>query len=289
MTEITRLPTEAQYVSIKVNQQGTLFAIGCFDGHVFIYDLFMIKQVMVIQTNSQAVCAISWSRNGRLLATGSIEKLVKVWDICNDICLSEIELRTEVYSVDFHPRLNNELLICSVYRAPLVWNFESGQCFSFAKASGGDEWGQDALSDDYDALIKAQQSKELTAMDDYLSLFQNFSVSSYSANGDYTLLGSNKAKLGVFKNCVLVGCCDLNEADAIQNASSGSFVVRQIEFARHGSVFAVRCSDKTIRIYNFESVLESISQNSEEKVTLRSLHRLQTQIDTLIRSSQAMF
>ena len=93
------------------NRRGSVLAVGCNDGHIFLWDFLTRGIAKIIWAHVNAITSLSWSRNGRLLATSSTDCYVCIWDVLKSNCILQWHFSSTPFSVQFSPRDSNILLI----------------------------------------------------------------------------------------------------------------------------------------------------------------------------------
>ena len=73
-------------VTCSFNRFGTLFAVGCNDGRIVVWDFLTRGIAKIIAAHVHPICSLSWSRTGAKLASTSTDNNVSVWDIITGEC-----------------------------------------------------------------------------------------------------------------------------------------------------------------------------------------------------------
>ena len=63
-------------ITCQFNRRGTLLAVGCNDGRIFIWDFLTRGIAKIITAHSHPVCSLSWNRNGYNLLSASTDNTV---------------------------------------------------------------------------------------------------------------------------------------------------------------------------------------------------------------------
>jgi len=204
-------------VTCQFNRFGTLFAVGCNDGRIVIWDFLTRGIAKIISAHVHPVCSISWCRNGAKLASASTDNTVSVWDVLTGECDYRFRFPSPVLRVQFNPRSSNELLVVPMRHAAVVVNLEGGH-----------------------TLVPVEDESDL-------NLF-----ACYDRRGRYIFSGNSKGKILIVDSVKLKQkCCfRVTQTAAVNNAVKG------IEFARRSESFLVNTADRVIRIYNLKDVID---------------------------------
>ena len=97
------------------NRWGTLLAVGCHDGRIVIWDFDTRSPAKSLAGHTHPVTAVSWSFNGRKLASSSADRTVVLWDVLSGSVDIAITFDSVVWSVQIHPRDATILLAWALY------------------------------------------------------------------------------------------------------------------------------------------------------------------------------
>lgn len=96
----------------KKNRRGTLLAVGCNDGRIFIWDFLTRGIAKIITAHSHPVCSLSWNRNGYNLLSASSDNTVCIWNVSSGDCLRIFRFPSPFIKVQYNPRDNHSFLVC---------------------------------------------------------------------------------------------------------------------------------------------------------------------------------
>lgn len=105
------------------NRRGSVLAVGCNDGRVYIWDFLTRGIAKTIPAHVSTITSLSWSRNGKLLATSSIDGSAGIWDVLTSDCLLKMDLKTSVFSIQFSPRDHSVVLIRPLKQPSILVKF----------------------------------------------------------------------------------------------------------------------------------------------------------------------
>lgn len=93
------------------NRRGSVLAVGCNDGRIFIWDFLTRGIAKIISAHVVPVTSLTWSRNGKLLASSSNDYTISVWDILTGKSIFGQNYNSPISFVQFSPRNHNLLLV----------------------------------------------------------------------------------------------------------------------------------------------------------------------------------
>jgi WD40 repeat protein len=106
---------------------GTRLLTGV-DGHrpcAQIWDLDTGKSLWILKGHIEPIIAVTWSKDQNLVASGSHDGVVRVWDANSGLCLRIFEHQTYVRSVEFSPD-NMSLLVGLGDGTIWLWELKDG-------------------------------------------------------------------------------------------------------------------------------------------------------------------
>ncbi|CAD5123365.1 DgyrCDS11722 [Dimorphilus gyrociliatus] len=211
--ECTSLPLTCTF-----NKRGTLFAVGCNDGRIVIWDFLTKGVAKTITAHTRPVCSISWSRDGQLIITASIDNSVCVFDVLTGDMLQSYRFPSPILKVQFNSRNRNRALLTLLKHAAIVLKLDEEKSFDAVP-----------LSSDNDLNI----------------------VASFDRKGQHIYTGNSKGKVMVFKTDNL----SLVASFKVSTGSTSAIAIRSIEFSRRGTCFLLNCSDRIIRVYEAGEIM----------------------------------
>ena len=119
-------------VTCQFNRRGTLLAVGCNDGKIFIWDFLTRGIAKIITAHVHPVCSLSWNRKGYNLLSASTDNTVcmiislfiikkillinylilGVWDVVSGDCLRKFRFPSPFLKVQYNPRNSSQFLVC---------------------------------------------------------------------------------------------------------------------------------------------------------------------------------
>ena len=218
-------------VTCSFNRFGTLFAVGCNDGRIVVWDFLTRGIAKIIAAHVHPVCSLSWSRSGSRLASASTDNNVSVWDIITGECEHRFRFPSPVLRVQFNPRDSDELLVVPMGHAAVLVNLQDGA----------------------HKLVPVDVESDLHIF----ASFDKRGFNIYTGNSKGKILIINRERLAIVKQFKLT--------QTMSNAVKG------IEFSRRGESFLVNTADRVIRVYNVKEVLETEEENPEPMQKLQDL------------------
>ncbi|KAK9053358.1 hypothetical protein SSX86_029991 [Deinandra increscens subsp. villosa] len=108
-----------------------ILAYGATDGTITVCTVSEPPSIMKKLTgHSKDVTDFDFSLNNQYIASSSLDKTVRVWDIPNGLCIRVIYGVTSQLCIRFHPVNNNFLTVGNANREISVFNFSTGRLVS---------------------------------------------------------------------------------------------------------------------------------------------------------------
>ncbi|CAF0716250.1 unnamed protein product [Brachionus calyciflorus] len=208
-------------ITCQFNKRGTLLAVGCNDGRIFIWDFLTRGIAKIITAHVHPVCSLSWNRTGYYLLSASSDNTVCIFNVVTGDCVMKYRFPSPFIKVQFHPR-DNSVFLVTLLKYPSL-------------------------------LVKTDGSYNELPLDDPN---EPNVVSSFDRRGDHIFCGNGKGKITVFKTSTR----EIITTFKVTNGSASSSAIRQIEFARRGTSFLVSTADRIIRVYDTNDVLPTNGQ-----------------------------
>lgn len=105
-----------------------LLAYGAADGSLFVCTVSMPPSVLQQLTgHTKEVTDFDFSANNQYIASTSIDKTVRVWDVSKGLCIRVIYGVSSQLCIRFHPVNNNFLSVGNANKEILVFNFSTGR------------------------------------------------------------------------------------------------------------------------------------------------------------------
>ncbi|KAJ0798203.1 putative transcription factor WD40-like family [Helianthus annuus] len=105
-----------------------ILAYGATDGTITVCTVSEPPSIMKKLTgHSKDVTDFDFSLNNQYIASSSLDKTVRVWDIPNGLCIRVIYGVTSQLCIRFHPVNNNFLTVGNANREVSVFNFSTGR------------------------------------------------------------------------------------------------------------------------------------------------------------------
>ena len=204
-------------VSCSFNRHGTLFAVGCNDGRIIIWDFLTRGIAKIISAHVHPVCSLSWCRNGKRLLSASTDNTVSIWDTLTGECEQKYRFPSPILKVQFNPRDESVFLVCPM-KHPVVLVYTDGTHKLLP------------LDDDSDVNV----------------------VASFDHRGKHIYTGNSKGKLSVFlySELKLISSCKVTAG------TTSTTAIKSIEFARRSGTFLLNCADRVIRVYQCQTVID---------------------------------
>lgn len=210
------LESGSMTLTCAFNRHGSLLAAGSNDGRIVIFDVITRGIARFLQAHVHPVCSLSWSRNGFLLLSGSMDWTISVWEVLKGECLYRYRFPSPILRVQFHPIETDVFLVCPMKLRPVLVKIKGEQ----KHISFDEEGGEQNIFASFDRL------------------------------GQRIFTGNSRGKVLVFNSNSL----ELLTSFQVTTGSSTTTGIKSIEFARKGSNFLVNSSDRIIRVYDGDLV-----------------------------------
>jgi len=168
-------PSPCRLISLAVDSGGEVVAAGSFDPpEIYLWSLRTGKLVDVLSGHEAPVSTLQFSPTEPLLASGSWDHTVRLWEpYKNTASLESYDCTKEVLALSFHP--NGEQLCVSTLSGSLsFWNIKTGSQQS--AISGQKDIAGGRLSTSAQSAISSSSGKSFTSV-------------TYSADGRCVLAG----------------------------------------------------------------------------------------------------
>ena len=111
-------------ITCQFNRRGTLLAVGCNDGRIFVWDFLTRGIAKIITAHVHPVCSLSWNRSGFHLLSASTDNTVCLFDVVSGECLKKYRFPSPFIKVQFNPRHNSTFLVCLLKYPSLLVNLD---------------------------------------------------------------------------------------------------------------------------------------------------------------------
>lgn len=201
----------------------------------------------VLRGHTGAVSSIDVSHDGRLIATGSLDRTVRLWDAQTSKPAQTLQgHQAEVYAVAFSP--NDRLLASSSYDGRvMLWDVKAGKLLRTLEIKG---WSTAiAFSPDSRQLAVGSQERNIVIYDaqggKVLRTFEtrgSINTLAFSPDGRY--LASANSSIALW---------NLQTGQIIKTLRGHQGSIMSISFSKDGHLLASASRDKTARLWNVET------------------------------------
>uniref|UniRef100_A0A383WGW9 Uncharacterized protein n=1 Tax=Tetradesmus obliquus TaxID=3088 RepID=A0A383WGW9_TETOB len=222
------------------NRRGTLLATGTEDGYIIIWDfetrgvakLLNGHSVQALPDDQQqqqqraaplaaAVTSLAWSRSGRHLLSGSLDKRVMLWDVLTGELVHEVALSSGVTRVSLSPRKPYTAVASLISTPPVIIDLDSKEVTPLA-------------SIDFKASAEKPGQQEMVA--NHVA-----GVALLSKSGREVLLGQLRGTITLYDTA------SQQVLDVVKLPAAVK--VMSMCLNRQGSLLLVNCSDKAVRLF----------------------------------------
>lgn len=253
-----------QVYSVIFSRNGR-FAFGLSNGVVGVWDMES-TYLQTFKGHKKPVLSVVFSPNNQLLASGSSDGTIKVWDIISGACLQTLEgHKKSINSVIFCPN-GHRLTSGSSDSTIRVWDIDSGVCLqtledheSVVKSVVFSPDGQQLASGSGDGTVRVWDIESGTCLRTFKG--HNFSINSvaFSLNGQQLASNSNDTTVRIW---------DVKSDDHLQSQEGHEDYVSSVIFSPNGQLLASDSYD-TVRVWDTKSgaclwILESYGPLQED-------------------------
>ncbi|EPS72492.1 hypothetical protein M569_02261, partial [Genlisea aurea] len=111
-----------------------LLAFGASDGSLTVCTVSSSSVLKQLTGHTKDIADFDFSANNQYIASSSIDKTVRLWDISKGICMRVIYGVFSQLCIRFHPVNNNFLSVGNSNREMLVYNFSTGRAINKLKS-----------------------------------------------------------------------------------------------------------------------------------------------------------
>lgn len=217
----------------------------------------------VLRGHTQAISSIAASADGGMIATGSLDQTLRLWDAKSGKQLRVLTgHESEVYAVAFSP--DCQLLASSSYNGRvIVWNVGSGKAVHILTVK---DWSITlAFSTDSRQLAVGSQDSGIVIFDvrtgKVLRTYETrFSINALAFSPDGRHLAGGSFTIAVW---------DLQNGKIVKTLEGHRDSLRAIAFSPDSRLLASGSKDKTARLWNLETGETVRTFQTESPVTLR--------------------
>lgn len=252
--------------AIAFSPDGTTLAVGDTTGiiHLWHGDHTNVAacQYQALSGHTNSIRSIAYHPNGRFLATSSIDKTLRIWDLHSPKdgtprCINLVIAGTEQPHVVGFTRAGNQLYGCSQEGKIRIWQFdEEGQTTPYrilqrdpvaTVAVAIHPQGNDLAEANYAGaphlwdITEGKHHMELSELRDVTSLI-------FQPNGDVVAAGSRSGCIGLWE------MASMKKGKLRGISPSCESPIGQIAFAPNGDLVAGACEDGAIRLWSLEAL-----------------------------------
>jgi WD40 repeat protein len=235
-----------------MNRVGRMFAAALQDRSIRLYAAEEAEEMQVMQDDFLST-SLSFSPKGDIVASGTVERVVKLWDIRSGECIGTLEGHTyPVLSLSFSPD-GNKLVSGSGDTSLIIWDLENRTKIRQMKGHGfyvvTVDWDPNdnrIVSGSVDANIIEWDSNNgeiLAKHDEHRTAIREVR---FNPNGSRLVSGSSDLTMilwdSTFKPMKLAETLHGHESE-----------VRALAFSYDGKYLASGSSDKTLFLWNMET------------------------------------
>ena len=155
-------PQPAQFTSLAVDLSGEVVCAGAMDPfHIYVWSLQTGRLLDVLTGHEGPVACLDFSPTSSVLASGSWDGTLKLWDVYKNSCTETMEHGCDVLAVAFRPD-GREVVTAATNGNLHIWEVESGQQVGLIEGQRDITGG--AVSTDKVSAANALRSKHFTTV-----------------------------------------------------------------------------------------------------------------------------
>ena len=278
--------------AVAFSPDGALLASGGDDYKCQLWDVQNHQPVATLEhitgRNRSQIKAVAFSPDGQLLATAGWQ--AKLWEVVNQGEIATLQHDQWVWTVAFSP--DGQLLAAGASGGLVkIWDVDKKQ--AIAQLEGDSRWVY---------TVKFSPDGRLLASGGYDGKIQLWDVANWEQVGTlqnrgtaYTVDFSLNAKVLASTGHETVELWSVESGEKITTLKRHTSWVRSVAFAPDGVTLASGGDDRTVRVQNIETHLQTLQQRERVRIIYflpsdRPLQRdIDTEIDTLIKDTQLFF
>lgn len=238
-----------QVYSVVFSRNGR-FAFGLFNGIVGVWDMTS-TYLQTFKGHQKPVLSVVFSPNNQLLASGSSDDTIKVWDITSGACLQTLEgHKNSINSVIFCPN-GHRLISGSSDSTIKVWDIDSGVCLRTLEdhelsvnSVVFSPDGQQLASGSEDCTVRVWDIGSGTCLRTFQGHNLPINSVAFSPDGQQLASGSDDRTVKVW---------DLKSDDHLQTQEGHDDTVSSVIFSPNGQLLASDSYDDTVRVWDTKS------------------------------------
>lgn len=236
------------------SQDNKILFSGSTDKRIKLWDPFKGVKIKSFRAHRGKVTTLALNDEGTLLASGSSDKKIRIWDITQNLKkIHELKKHKDVVSkVLFSPK-GKTIITSSWDHSILIWYYESNAIKSELKGHFGAVYdlalssdGKKLLSCSSDGILrfwhlKRNKSSQITVRKAGLT------VVAIHPNDKIAVTGNSKGEITFW---------DLQNKNEIKSWKAHEENIIDIEFSKNGKILLSLSMDQTVKIWNFNKLLE---------------------------------
>ncbi|KAM6476127.1 hypothetical protein HDV62DRAFT_384573 [Trichoderma sp. SZMC 28011] len=234
--------------SVTFSRNGRL-AFSLSDGEVGIWD--MKSTCLRFEGHKKSVLSVVFSPNNQLLASGSSDETIKVWDINSGACLQTLEGHDKpINSVIFCPS-GHRLISASSDSTIRVWDIDSGVCLqtledheNSVKSVVFSPDGQLLASGSFDGTVRVWDIESGTCLRVLEGYAMTVNSVVFSPDGQQLASGSEDNTVRIW---------DVKSDDYLKTEEGHEDYVFSVIFSPNGQLLASGSLDGTVMVWDTES------------------------------------
>jgi periodic tryptophan protein 2 len=176
-------PTPVQFTCVAADPSGEVVCAGTLDPfNIYVWSLQTGKLLEILAGHEGPIACMTFSAHTSLLATGSWDGTLKLWDVYKNTCVETFEHGCDVMAVAFRP--DGKEVACSATNGNIYfWDVDRGE--QIGTIEGRSDISGGRLTTEQTTAANSSRSKFFTALD-------------YSADGSCILAGGRSKYICIY-------------------------------------------------------------------------------------------
>ncbi|BAY86460.1 WD-40 repeat protein [Calothrix parasitica NIES-267] len=252
--------TMSSLVSVGFSHDGRYFATGVINGEVRLWQTDEIKLFSILKGHNVWVWAFAFSPDNKIIASGSADYKINLWDIGSGECIDTLRHDSKVYSLAFNTD-GRLLASASEDKSVKIWNIKTGKCEKTLNGHTGSVLSVDFHPKQKDIIASSDTKGNIKLWnirtEDCLKTF-------YVSDEDSLIKEEDKIinAIHFHPDGELLVSCGADKTVRLWDLATGNYKpplfghegkVYKVRFSPNGKIIASCSEDRTIKLWDTDS------------------------------------